>query len=329
MLRINNIRIVERPSRPQQPVVPNVLLNGLVGLAAALVLGLGVAVGREQLDRSMKTPDDLERELGLSFIGLLPAVDVDDGAIELILHEKPTSGIAEAARAIRTNVMFMSPDRPYRTVLVTSAGPSEGKTMVACCFAIAMAQAGRRVVLLDCDLRRPRLHRIFGKSQEVGITTAILEANPIVSRIAQETQVPRLSVVTTGPLPPNPSEIFHSEAFAKLLEGLKAQFDCVVIDSPPVTPVTDATILSASVDGTLLVVRAFQTSKDLARRAARSLGDVGAHIIGGILNSVDLNRHEYGYRYYYYQREGYAAASQVPPPPRNGQGGDSEDVSAS
>lgn len=330
MLRINNIRVVQRPERPKGPVSPNVLLNLLGGMAAALTLGLGAAIGREQLDRSIKRPDDVERELGLPFVGILPSVedltamspayaskrkprpapapDIDGLPVELVVHDKPTSGIAEAARAIRTNVMFMSPDRPFRTLLVTSAGPAEGKTTVACCFAIAMAQAGRRVVLVDCDMRRPRLHRIFGKERDIGITTAILEANPSIEKIAQETRVPNLSVVTTGPLPPNPAEILHSEAFAKLLDALRASFECVVIDSPPVVPVTDAAVLSASVDGTLLVVRAFRTSKDLARRAVRSLRDVGGRTVGVVLNAVDLNRNEYGYRYYYYyKREGYSS----------------------
>jgi capsular exopolysaccharide synthesis family protein len=214
-------------------------------------------------------------------------------------------------------------------LLVTSAGPAEGKTTVARCFAIAMAQAGRRVVLVDCDMRRPRLHRIFGKERDLGITTAILEANPSIEKIAQETQIPNLWVVTTGPLPPNPAEILHSESFAKLLDALKASFECVVIDSPPVVPVTDAAILSASVDGTLLVVRAFRTSKDLARRAARSLRDVGGRTVGVVLNAVDLNRNEYGYRYYYYyKREGYSSDE---PSTRasGGKGGSSDGASTS
>jgi capsular exopolysaccharide synthesis family protein len=204
--------------------------------------------------------------------------------------------------------MFMSPDKPYRTLLVTSAGPADGKTTVACCLAIAMAQAGRRVALVDCDMRRPRLHRIFRTERDVGITTAILEPDPRADRIVQETPIPNLWLVTTGPLPPNPSEILHSEAFAKLLDGLRASFDCVVLDSPPVVPVTDAAVLSASVDGTILVVRAFQTSKDVARRAVRALGDVGGRIVGTVLNAVDLSRQQYGYRYYYYyKREGYGS----------------------
>ena len=324
-LVFNNIRIMERPLPPRSPVSPNVPMNIGGGILAGLVLGLAAALGREQLDRSIKTPSQLEQVLGFPFLGLLPSfgegsapntdgkkgkpVDPDASidVPELVVHDYPTSGIAEAARAIRTNVLFMSPDRPYRTLLVTSAGPAEGKTTVACCIAIAMAQAGRRVVLLDCDMRRPRLHKVFGHQRDLGLTNALIE-NPKIEDLAIATNVPNLSVITTGPLPPNPAEILHSEVFAKLLQKLRDKYECVVIDSPPVVPVTDAAILSNAVDGTILVVRAFQTSKDLARRAARALRDVDGHVIGTVLNAVDLNRHEYGYKYYYYyKREGYAA----------------------
>lgn len=331
LLQINNIRVVERPGLPRSPISPNVPLNLGGGFLAGLVLGLAAAIGREAMDRSIKTPDDAEREVGLSFLGLVPAIGdggtassyytytsrrkqrelererAQAGPVELTVHLHPTSGVAEAARSIRTNVFFMSPDRPYRTLLVTSAGPSEGKTTVACCIAIAMAQAGRRVVLVDCDMRRPRLHRVFGTDRDHGVTTALLDlAN--LSQVEHQTPVPNLSVVTTGPLPPNPAEILHSEAFAKMLTMLRERYDCVVIDSPPVVPVTDSAVLSTSVDGTVLVVRAFKTTKDVARRAVRSIRDVGGHLVGTVLNAVDLDRHEYGYRYYYYyKREGYAS----------------------
>ncbi|HEX4336079.1 MAG TPA: polysaccharide biosynthesis tyrosine autokinase [Polyangiaceae bacterium] len=335
-LVFNNLRIMEKPLLPRGPVSPNVPLNMAGGLVGGLLLGLVAAIGREQLDRSVKTPSDVEHTLGLTFLGLLPSIsekangkaayasrgkrrkeEPEPGltAPELVVHEFPSSGIAEAARAIRTNILFMSPDRPYRTLLVTSAGPSEGKTTVACCIAIAMAQAGRRVVLIDCDMRRPRIHKVFGLSKDVGITTALLDPNPSLN-LAVETSVPNLSVIATGPLPPNPAEVLHSEAFARILDNLKQQFDCVVIDSPPIVPVTDAAILSRSVDGTVLVVRAFQTTKDVARRAARALRNVGGHMIGTVLNAVDLDRAAYGYKYYYYyKRNGYASEEGDGPSP--------------
>jgi succinoglycan biosynthesis transport protein ExoP len=328
MLRMNNLRVVDRPLLPKKPISPDVPVNIAVGILAGLLLGLAAAFGREQLDRSIKTPDDAEAALGMAFLGLLPelhhvtesgygrskrkVVPVSAERPELVVHEHPSSGTAEAARAVRTNILFMSPDRPFRTLLVTSAGPSEGKTTVACCIGIAMAQAGKRVVLVDCDMRRPRLHRVFRVPNTEGVTTSLLEHTTLPDTI-HPTEVPNLHLLTTGPLPPNPAEILHSEAFARLLANLREVFDCVVIDSPPVAPVTDAAVLSAQVDGTVLVVRAFQTTRELARRAVRALRDVGGTTIGTILNAVNLDRSEYGYQhYYYYKREGYAQ-DEAPP----------------
>lgn len=323
MLRINNVRLVQRAEVPRLPVVPNVPMNLASGVLAGLVLGLAAAIGREQLDRSIKNPDDLERVLGLSFLGFLPSlesgkkkrhaeaiapVELAEGKPELFVHDHPTSGIAEAARAIRTNILFMSPDRPYKTLLVTSAGPAEGKTTVACCIAIAMAQAGRKVVLVDCDMRRPRLHQVFGAKRDEGITTALLDL-PNIGDALLTTPVPNLHLIPAGPLPPNPAEILHSESFTRFLRALRDRYDCVIIDSPPVVAVTDAAVLSTSVDGTVLVVRAFQTSKDMARRASRALADVGVRLVGTVLNGVDVDRDGYAYGYYYYHREGYAQQS--------------------
>jgi capsular exopolysaccharide synthesis family protein len=317
MLRVNNIRVVERPAKPTAPVSPVVPLNLGMGLATGLLLGVSLALGREQLDRSIKTPDDLERAHGLLFLGLLPSMDSPPpgkkGAIvpktpdtppELIVHYQPTSGTAEAARALRTNILYMSPDHPFQTLLVTSAGPSEGKTTVASCIAVAMAHAGHRVALLDCDMRRPRVHKVFGLPNDLGVTTALLDLES-VGEIIHDTVVPNMKVICTGPIPPNPSELLHSDAFARLLAELKTRFDRIIIDSPPIVPVTDAAILATQVDGTILIVRAFKTSRDLVRRAKRTLNDVGARIVGSVLNAVELDRPEYGYyRYQYYKYEG-------------------------
>jgi len=317
MLRVNNIRVVERPQTPTVPVSPVVPLNLGMGAATGLLLGVALAIGREQLDRSIKTPDDLEQTHGILFLGLLPSLDAplsnkkgaavpktSDTPPELIVHFQPTSGTAEAARALRTNILYMSPDHPFQTLLVTSAGPSEGKTTVASCIAVAMAHAGHRVVLLDCDMRRPRVHKVFGLRNEVGVTTALLDLES-VDGIIHDTVVPNMKAICTGPIPPNPSELLHSEAFARLLAELKTRFDRIIIDSPPIVPVTDAAILATQVDGTILIVRAFKTSRDLVRRAKRTLTDVGARIVGSVLNAVELDRPEYGYyRYQYYKYEG-------------------------
>ncbi len=324
MLRFNNIRIVDAPLRPGGPIRPQVGFNIGAGVFVGILLGMAAALMRAMIDRSVKTPDDVEKEVGLTFIGLLPEIGDETLSLnygkkrrrkltaaqvkhpELIVHEHPMSGIAEAARTIRTNLLFMAPDRPFQTLLVTSAGPSEGKTTVACCIAIAMAQAGQRVVLIDCDLRKPRIHRIFGKDAKVGVTTALLAES--VDGAILATGVPNLSVIPAGPIPPNPAELLHSDRFKQMLEQVQARFDRVILDSPPVVPVTDGVVLSTLVDGTILVVRAFKTTKDLARHALRALLDVGANVAGTVLNAVNLNKGEYKYsHYYYYRRDGYYA----------------------
>lgn len=331
MMRVNNIHVVDAPLLPKVPVKPSLTLNVGVGVAAGLMLGFFFAFGRELLDRSVKSPEDVERELGISVLGLLPQVGDETVSAyysakanprprhrkreqeltknrELIIHEHPASAVAEAARAIRTNILFMSPDEPYRRLLVTSAAPQEGKTTVACSIAITMAQAGHRVLLIDCDMRRPRVHRIFDQSNAEGVTTALLDLSSL-DRVVTKTEVANLSILPCGPIPPNPSELLHSDSFGRLLERVGAQFDRVIIDSPPLVPVTDAAILSTRVDGTVVVVRAFRTSKDVAKIAIRSLRDVAGRIVGGVVNAVDAGRKDYGYyRYYYYRRQGYGDA---------------------
>jgi polysaccharide biosynthesis transport protein len=342
MMRVNNISIVDEPLEPTFAVYPRVPLNMAMGLFLGLVLGGAAAFMRGMLDRTIKIPDDVEDELGLSCLGLLPAftptssksayaprkkrgrpVDDSSGAPELVVHDEPMSSIAEAARAIRTNLMFMAPDNPYQLLLVTSAGPSEGKTTVACCIAIAMAQAGQRVAIIDCDLRRPRLHRIFKAGSAVGVTTALLDGN--FDEIVKPTGVPDLSVVAAGPIPPNPAELFHSERFKALLESARGRFDRIIIDSPPVAAVTDPTVLSKLVDGTVLVVRAFKTRRDIARHAVRLVQSVGGNLAGVVLNAVDFSRMEYKYsHYYYYRREGYYSSDNnrlsAPNPPPSSSG---------
>lgn len=314
MMRFNNIQLIDPPQVSKVPVSPRVPLNMTLGLVGGLALGLCGAFGREMFDRSVKSPSDIEHELGLTFLGLLPRVGRSTGSgygsrgvarrrrgsdaphVELIVHEEPHSSVSEASRGLRTNVSFMSPDKPYRSLLVTSAGPSEGKTTVACCLAIAMAQAGHKVLLVDCDLRRPRLHRVFSKTNERGVTSALVDRGSLKSAVT-ETEVPGLSLLASGPSCPNPAESLQSKAFQSLLEELGADYDRLVIDSPPIGPVTDAAILSTRVDASLLVIRALSTTRDAALHARRGLDDVRANLIGAVLNAADPSRADYPHYY--------------------------------
>lgn len=315
-LGVNNVSIVDDPVVPKGPIKPNVPLNVAGGILVGLLLGIAAAYGRGLLDRTVKTPDDVE-VLDATFLGLLPEIDSKAapakrrrGAAtpaaqpELMVHHTPLSGTAEAARAVRTNLLFMAPDKPFRTLLITSAGPSEGKTTVACCVATAMAQAGKRVLLIDADLRRPRIHRVFGgRGMAQGLTSALLDDQ--FADVSIKTQVPNLNVIAAGPLPPNPSELLQSERFRAYLKKMSERYDQVILDSPPIVAVTDAVILSTTVDATVVVVRAFKTSKDLAKHALRQLRDVSANIAGVVLNAVNLSKDEYRYSYQYYRRDNY------------------------
>lgn len=333
MMRANNIHIIDAASEPSSPIRPRTSVNFSIALLLGLALGVGLAWFREQLDSSIKTPDDLEQRLNVTFLGLLPELGeqdsspyaskrkrrrkaatpakVVDGPAELIVHTRPLSGVAEAARTIRTNIMFMNPDKPHRRLLVTSAAPAEGKTTVACSIAIALAQGGQRVCIVDCDLRRPRMHRIFGRTGDAGVTN-VLVGDATLDEVIKPTQVANLWSVPAGPTPPNPADMLQSERFRKFIEELGNRFDRVIIDSPPIVAVTDSAIISTLVDGTIFVVRAFKTSHHLSAQGLRALRDVDAPVVGAVLNAVNLDRHEYSYyyHYYYYKREGYPSRTQ-------------------
>jgi len=330
MMNTNNIRLIDTPVEPKAPISPRVGTNVGIGFLTGLILGIALALLREALDNTLKTPEDLEKRLNVTFLGLLPELEEEDIdgkrvkgrrrkkarritttlAPELAVHERPASGMAEAARSLRTNLMFMNPDKPYRRLLVTSAAPSEGKTTVAVSVAISLAQGGQRVCIIDCDLRRPRLHRIFDRAGDIGLMNAIV-GEATIEEVAKPTVVPNLYCIPCGPIPPNSADVVASERFKNLLDELGEHFDRIVLDSPPVVAVTDSAILSTLVDGVLLVVRAFKTTFGLSRSGLRTLRDVDAPIAGAVLNAVNLDRHEYYYqRYYYYRREGYAPIPQ-------------------
>ncbi|MGH7440652.1 MAG: polysaccharide biosynthesis tyrosine autokinase, partial [Polyangiaceae bacterium] len=326
MLNVNEMRLVDGAVEPRAPIRPNVPLNLAIGGLLGLMLGVGLVFAVEQLDNTLKTPLDLEQKLGITFLGLLPEIDdnadpdgrpkrkrhrkktaAKGGFAELIVHNKPRSGIAEAARSIRTNLLFMNPDKPYSKLLVSSAAPSEGKTTIACSIAIAMAQGGQQVCIVDCDLRRPRLHRIFDCVGASGVTNYLVGDAPFED-IVSPTAIDNLSCIPSGPIPPNPADLFHSERFKRFIGELGKRFDRIIIDSPPLAAVTDSAIISTLVDGTVFVTRAFKTTRSVCSQGLRALADVDAHVVGGVLNAVDFGRLEYQYHYYYYKREGYSTS---------------------
>jgi len=226
---------------------------------------------------------------------LQPVLDNDkkNGLAKLITLSNPRSPIAEAYRALRTNIQFSSLDRPLRTLLVTSAAPEEGKSTTLANLAVAMAETGREVILVDCDLRRPTLHELLHLDNSVGLTNVVLEDRTELP--LQRTAQPHLRFLASGPLPPNPSELLSSRRMERVIALLVEQSEIVLFDSPPVNAVTDAAVLATRVDGVLLVVQAGKTKRELARRAKLQLDKVNARILGVVLNNVAADLTMYSY----------------------------------
>jgi protein-tyrosine kinase len=218
--------------------------------------------------------------------------------LSLITQNSPKSAMSEAYRALRTNLGFAGMEHPFRSVLMTSCQTQDGKSTVISNLAVVTAQAGSKVILVDCDLRKPMQHKIFQLENHKGFTNCILQQlDP--QQVAYKTPVDNLTVLTSGPIPPNPAEILNSERTRALWKTLLEKYDYVFIDSPPVMAVTDAAILSTQVDGTLLVVRAGVTRNDLARQAQEQFAKANARLLGVVLNQVKMSDSDY-YQYYYY-----------------------------
>ena len=216
----------------------------------------------------------------------------------LILNRGTKSVVAEAYRVLRTNIMFSSIDKKITSIAVTSSGPGEGKSITVSNFAIALAQAGSRVLIVDADLRKPRIHKIFNISNSVGLTNIIVQNLDWKTRV-QTTEVKNLGIITSGPIPPNPSEICGSEKMKSLINAFKEEFDYVIIDTPPAGVVTDGALVGAYTDGIILVVASGDVEIEAAKRAKGLLDNVKANILGVVLNKIPANDNGY-YKYYYY-----------------------------
>ncbi|MGD9488523.1 MAG: GumC family protein [Calditrichaceae bacterium] len=318
----NDVRIIDEAIEPYAPVKPKKKMNLMLGALIGLGLGIGLIFLVEYFDNTIKTHEDIER-MGLNILGTIPTIATDKvekkmenklsrmGPIEgkkiearLIAHFDPKSPVSEAYRTLRTNLQFSKVDEKLKTILVTSSGPKEGKSTTAANLAIAMAQSGNKVVLVDADLRRPVVHSIFGQEKDSGVTNYLMDAIPY-EELAKETPMENLFIITSGILPPNPSELISSHKMEGLLEKLKQDFDIILFDSPPVIAVTDAAILSTKVDGVIIIVSSGQTNRDALLRSQSLLDNVGARVLGFLLNNVDVEG-TYGSYYYYYYHNYYS-----------------------
>lgn len=309
-LRTSNIRIVDRAEQPRAPITPRKMLSLLLSLAGGFVLALGLAFFFEYLDSSVKSPDEIKAYLGLPTLGMVPALNPKTWkGREPLINAGVPPNFAEAFRAMRTNVLFSAADEGPRSLVITSTGPGEGKSVVAANLAIGFAQAGQRVILIDADMRRPRVHDIFGQKQEPGLSN-FLVGHAIASAAIRKSAVPGLWLLTAGRIPPNPAELLGSQRFRKFIELLGQYFDSIIIDSPPIMAVTDAALAANAATGIVFVVGAEMTSRHAARTAIEQLENGRPHFVGAVLNRVELERNAYYYSGYY--RREYAQYYQSP-----------------
>ena len=305
----NTISIIEPATLPTNPVGPNGPVMILIAAAIGFVLAAAGAYLLDYLDDTLKNPEDIQKSLGLATLGAVPRMSTAAAQKGLLLGSPPA--VVEAYNVLRINLQFAAVGERLGSLLVTSSSPHEGKSLTAANLGIALAQASQHVILIDTDLRRPHLHKLFGLSNSVGVTSALLQANLSLNGLLHQTAVPGLRVLTSGPVPPNPSQFLSAKRMQELLAGLEAEADIVILDSPPATEVADAAILSTYVDGVLLVVDAGTTRRDLARKAIEALKQVNARVIGVALNRIPRRS-----GYYYHYR--YDSTSDAFPVRRNG-----------
>jgi capsular exopolysaccharide synthesis family protein len=312
----NSVKLAEPATAPLAPIKPrpklDALLAGLLGLLAAT----GVVGVIEYLDDTVKTPDDVTRAVGASTLGAITRFETQRATrlgrrktvSRLLTSLDGRSPVAEAYRMVRTNLEFARSDRPNQTMLITSSSPEEGKSTTAANLALVLAQTGRRVILVDADLRRPSLHRVFDVPNSTGLSTLFVMDEPAVEGLLRMTPLDNLLLLPSGPLPPNPAELLSSARMERIIALLKDQADLIVFDSPPLLGVADASALAARLDGVLLVVDSGRTRAGALQHAVEVLGRAHARLWGVVLNKLAAGR---GSGYYYYYTYRYYSADET------------------
>ncbi|MCU1288442.1 MAG: Capsular exopolysaccharide family protein, partial [Acidobacteria bacterium] len=312
----NNISVAEIAIPPDVPVAPRRLMTVLAALFLSTLFGMGLALFLEYLDDTIRTTEEIENYLQLPALAAIPMIESmpkrrlllvggkeapdDNGTSELLIHSDSRSALAEAYRQLRTSILLSTAGHAPKSLLITSSLPAEGKTTTATNTAISLAQTGAKVLIIDADMRRPRLHSVFNISNGAGLST-ILSSESTESEmlgIIQYDELSKLHLLPSGPVPPNPAELIGSEQMAHFLKTMQGNFTHVVVDSPPIASFTDGVLIASMVDGVILVVHAGKSSRQVIRRSRQLLQDVGAKIFGVVLNNVNLKSHD---NYYYYQ----------------------------
>jgi capsular exopolysaccharide synthesis family protein len=312
----NNISVVDWALPPETPISPRRLTTVLAALFLSTLFGAGLALFFEYLDDTIKTTEEVENFLQLPALAAIPTIDSmpkrrlllvgADGEAdaaaksELLIHTDSRSALAEAYRQLRTSILLSTAGHAPKSLLITSSLPSEGKTTTAVNTAISLAQTGASVLIIDSDMRRPRLHSVFNISNGEGLSTILSsEMNEKeVLDIVQYEETAKLHLLPSGPVPPNPAELIGSEQMANLLKVMQKRFTHVVVDSPPIASFTDGVLIASMVDGVILVVHSGKSSRQVVRRSKQLLNDIGAKIFGVVLNNVNLRSQD---NYYYYQ----------------------------
>jgi succinoglycan biosynthesis transport protein ExoP len=293
---------------PVGPILPRPLRSAMLAAVVGLFLGVGIVFLIEFLDDSLHDPQEITRKWGIPILGMVITFNTNNGS-ELITEKQPRAPVSEAFRSLRTNLQFASIASPIHTLLVTSPSPKDGKTTIVGNLACVFAQVGRKVVVIDADLRRPRVHRIFHLHNRLGLTDQFIHPQDNFDGVVQPTEVKNLYALTSGSLPPNPSELLASPRMVEIVQDLESQYDLVVMDAPPALVVTDANVLANHADGVLLVICPSVTKRAAIRYTIEQLAHVKANIIGIVLNGVDVKKSRYSYYRGYYQKYGHGYAS--------------------
>lgn len=309
-----NVELVEPAAIPKVPSAPNKPRMVMTAVLLGLLLGIGLAMFLEHADDTVRTPDDLELRVGIPVLGFVPEIVVNKNVESksayraLVCALEPTSSAIEAFRNIRTSLFFAGPAEECRLLVITSGGPGEGKTMVACNLAMVIAQSGKRVLLVDTDFRRPQIHRSFSLDNKVGLSSVLVGEKTFDEAIQKTVHdinvIENLDILTSGPAPLNPTELLESSVTQRFMQEVRHKYDRIILDTPPVLFVSDASILSTIGDGVILVVRANRNTRAQTLRTRKQLEKVNARIIGGILNDVRVMRFGHYYSDFYYH--GYA-----------------------
>jgi len=308
-IRTVNVWVVEKAEKPASPVKPRKSLNILLGLVVGLFGGVGLAFFIDYLDNTIKSPDEVESKLGVPLLGIVPLLETKEESIEEIILKEPQSLYAESYKTLRTAILLSSASKPPKNIHITSMGPDEGKTVTSVNLATTIARSGYSVLLVDSDLRRPRIHSIFRLNNLSGLSTYLAGSTSEIETVFKR-PLTNLSVIPSGPIPPNPSELLGSQRMHELMRVLNEQFDFIIWDSPPLMTVTDSLILSKILDGTVLVIKAGKTTYEMVDRGLKVLkgrraGDMESHMLGIVLNGLDLKKND---QYYYQYYSAYTAA---------------------